>query len=326
MRWLGKWIGRLVLLVVVAVGAMWAFGPIEAVETNVEFDPAVLEGGVDPYLAAQEAQFSDITDGTQKRVIWAGEAETQTDLAIVYLHGFSATSEEIRPVPDMLADTLGANLVFTRFKGHGRTGAALSGPTVKDWMRDAAEALEIGRKVGREVIVVATSTGATLATIAAHDAEIAQGVKGMVMVAPNYGIVNKAAVILTWPGVRWWGPVVGGAERSFEPQNEGHERYWTTSYPTLAVLPMAASVKYAVELDHSKSQIPTMFVFADTDKVVDHAITRQVAAQWGGPVNILAIEPDADTDPYHHVIAGDILSPSQTAPVTQAILDWIGGL
>jgi hypothetical protein len=32
----------------------------------------------------------------------------------------------------------------------------------------------------------------------------------------------------------------------------------------------------------------------------------------------------AGDDPYSHVIAGDILSPGQTARATKVILDWMG--
>ena len=153
MRTFGRFLGRLLLLLILAGVALWVFGPYERISVVPTFDPATIGEDIDGYLAETEAAFEDITPGTEKRVIWAGEAGANTPLAIVYVHGFSATSEEIRPVPDMLAEELGANLHYTRLTGHGRSGEAFATASVQAWMNDVAEALEIGRRIGEEVIV-----------------------------------------------------------------------------------------------------------------------------------------------------------------------------
>ena len=105
-------------------------------------------------------------------MICAGAAETKAPLSIVYLHGFSASSEEIRPVPDDVAAALGANLVHTRFKGHGRDGDAMAEGSVPTWMADAVEALAVARRVGKKVMIMSTSTGGTLAALALHRPEL----------------------------------------------------------------------------------------------------------------------------------------------------------
>ncbi|MFZ5962898.1 alpha/beta hydrolase [Thalassococcus sp. BH17M4-6] len=314
------------VLLAVAFGALWAFGPREPVMVDVTFDERLLEGGVDAYLAAQEAQVPGIIPGTEKRVIWSGAAGARTDWAVVYLHGFSATSEEIRPLPDDVARALGANLMFTRMAGHGRDGAAMAEPQVADWMADVAEALAVGRAIGNKVLVIATSTGATFATIAAQDPDMARGVSGMVFFSPNYRIQNPAAAILTWPAVEWWGPLVAGATRSFEPENAQHARYWTTRYPTRALFPMGAAVAHARGLDHTAHTIPALFLFSPEDTVVDPGTTREVAALWRAEATQHIVTVGPGNDPAHHVIAGDILSPGLTAPLTARVLDWVGTL
>ena len=138
MRRLGKWLGRGILAAVVVMAGMWAFGPYEPVDVHATFEPRRFGEGVQVYFESVEAGFDDITPGTQKRVIWAGAQETRTPVSILYVHGFSATSEEIRPVPDRIASELGANLIYTRLAGHGRPGAALAEVTVGDWMADIA--------------------------------------------------------------------------------------------------------------------------------------------------------------------------------------------
>ncbi|MHA6325443.1 alpha/beta hydrolase [Roseivivax sp. CAU 1753] len=316
-----SWVGY----VAAAVGltfavALW-LAPKEPVRVDAVFDEARLADGVDGYLRATEAQVDGIRPGTEKRVVWAGASETRTDWAVVYLHGFSASAEEIRPVPDRVAEALGANLYFARLPGHGQDGDALAGASLPDWMADVAEALAIGRAIGDRVLIIATSTGASLATIAAHDPRMSGGVAGIAMVSPNFRVRNRAATILTWPGVRLWGPLVAGRERGFEPVSEAHRAHWTTRYPTVALLPMAESVRIARGLPHGDVDVPALMVFSDRDQVVDAGVTRDVAAAWGGPVEIMQVDAER-TEPQAHVIAGDLLSPEMTDPVASRIVDW----
>lgn len=315
-----------VVLACLAVVAVIAFAPRAPVVVDVAFDESVLAGGIDAYLSAQEARFDDISDGVEKRVIWAGAPGAKAPWSVVYLHGFSASSEEIRPVPDDVARGLGANLVFTRLAGHGRGGAAMADPSVQDWMYDVAEALAIGRATGERVLVIGTSTGGTLATLAATQEHMMAQVAGLVLVSPNFRVKSRSAVMLTWPLVQYWGPWVAGAERSFTPQNEGHGTYWTTRYPTTALLPMAASVAAARALDHATLDVPVQVITDARDRVVDAMITEEIARSWGGPARITRIKTGPQDDPFHHVIAGDILSPAQTEAVVAAILDWAAEL
>jgi hypothetical protein len=67
---------------------------------------------IDAYLAMREGQFDDIIDGVEKQVIWAGEANVKTPLSIIYLHGFTASSKEVRPVPDRVASRFGRQSLF----------------------------------------------------------------------------------------------------------------------------------------------------------------------------------------------------------------------
>lgn len=326
MRKILFFLGRMLVGVVVLVGVLWLFGPYEPADLSTSFDDSALSDGVDPYLAAQEARFSDITQGVEKQVIWAGAPEEKTDWAILYVHGFSATAQEIRPVPDDVAQAMGANLVFTRLAGHGRSGDAMAEPSVNDWMNDVSEGLAIARKTGDRVLVMATSTGGTLAAAAAVDDALMQSVAGIVMISPNFGVQNPLGTLLNWPAARYWLPTLAGDTRSWEPRNEAHGTYWSTTYPSVAALPMAALIKAVDGLDLQQAQVPALFIFSDDDSVVKPELTRAVVASWGGPT--LIHNPsltDAD-DPDAHVIAGDIMSPAQTAPTVQAILNWVEGL
>ncbi|MCY4335421.1 MAG: alpha/beta fold hydrolase [Litoreibacter sp.] len=326
MRRFGKWLGRVLLGLAVALAAVWFLWPREPVDTEITFDPRVLPENLDVYLEQTEARYDDISNGVQKRIIWAGEPGEQTDLSVIYVHGFSATSEEIRPVPDLIAKELGANLFYSRLRGHGRSGLAMAEPSAGDWVEDMAEALAVGRRLGKEVVVLSTSTGGTIAAVAAKNPELRKAVKGIVFISPNFRIKSPTATILEWPLARTISTLLAGAERSFDPQNEGHAKYWTTIYPTTALIPMAAIVRHARKADYADVPTPALFVFSDDDAVVDAETTRAVSTKWGGSVTLAPRVMGPEDDPFNHVIAGDILSPDQTAETAELIVNWVEGL
>lgn len=329
MRKFGKFMGR-VILVLFALGlGVWAFAPQTPVDREISFDASILPDDpatLQPWLDQRELQFSDLRPDAAKRIVWAGATGVKTPLAVVYLHGFSATSEEIRPVPDDVARGLEANLFFTRLAGHGRSNEAMAGAVAGDWIEDLAEAMEIGRRLGDRVLVVSTSTGATLAAIGATDPALSDGMAGIVMVSPNFGVRSAAGKILDMPLAEVWGPMVAGATRSFTPQNDAHAKHWTTSYPTAALFPMAALVRHAVGLDYRGVALPALVIYSQDDQVVSPAMTEQVMANWGGPLQFEERTMGPGDDPFSHVIAGRVLSPGQTAETVGLILAWAKGL
>ncbi len=314
-------IGAAVLVLALGVAAYLA-GPRVAVDTTIRFDPATIGGDVEAYVAASERDVPNLRDGVGKQIVWAfPTSKARTPLAIVYVHGFSASSGEIRPVPDEIASRLGANLFFTRLTGHGQDGAAMATASVNAWVNDYAEAIEIGRRLGARVVVVATSTGAGLATWAATQPELSEGVAALVLISPNYRVRAAGASLLTGP---WGGTIArlaSGPEREFTPRNEAHGRLWTPRYPTGAILPMAALTKLAHDAPVEEIGIPALFVYSSADRIVDAEVTRDVAARWGALADSLLIESSGD--PQNHVIAGDALSPQTNELITETTVNWL---
>ncbi|MEL6679662.1 MAG: alpha/beta fold hydrolase [Pseudomonadota bacterium] len=316
-----------VLSLMALIVAFLIFAPREPVGGDFAFDASVMADDADAYLARVEARFDDITPGVEKRVIWADpEARTRTPISIVYIHGFSATSEEIRPVPDRVAEALGANLHYTRLTGHGRGGPAMGEATVADWRRDLREAMAVGRLIGERVVVIGTSTGATLITLDLADMEVRDGIVGVAMIAPNFRIASPAARVLTLPLVRHWGPPLFGPERSFKPANEAHARYTTTRYPTVATIPLGALVAASNRQPFGAFRVPALFYFSDDDQVIDQSRTREIAEAWGGPMTLKAVTVGEGDDPFSHVVTGDMLSPGQTDAAVETLIAWIEGL
>lgn len=302
--------------------ALWYFAPRETWPPNA---PVVTPGDdLDLWLAGREGVFDDITPGAEKRILWAGEPGARTPLALVYLHGFSATRAEIAPVPEALAATLGANLYETRLAGHGRPGEALGAVSVEDWRTDLAEAMAIARRLGERVVLIGTSTGGSLAVLAALDPQYAPDLAGLILVSPNFEVASSQAFILDLPFARQWAPPLMGRTRSWEPANEGQARFWTHSYPTTALFPMRALQTAARDADHAQARVPALVFYATGDSVVRPAATLAAMSRWGAPVALHVVTSAEDSS--QHVIAGDILSPSANAEVIAIATDWLAAL
>lgn len=278
--------------------------------------------GLEQQLAAAEASFLDIMPGAAKQILWADPAKPhQTAIAIVYVHGFSATAGEVRPLPDLVAADIGANLFYTRLAGHGRGGSAMTEGSVDGWLTDMREALRIAGQIGSRVVVIATSTGATLATLSLSDPTLRRDVAAAVFLSPNYAIKARGAFLLTVPGLRHLLPLLLGPERGFAPQNELHRARWVTRYPFAALLPMAELVARVRRVRVEAIDTPVLFLRSADDTVVDAAETDRVAARWGGPKTV--VDPGPVGDPDAHVLAGEALSPETTGPLALEIVAWL---
>ncbi|TPM08566.1 MULTISPECIES: alpha/beta fold hydrolase [unclassified Mesorhizobium] len=318
--------GRRIVLAVLGLVAILALafvlGPRVPVDTTIRFDPSAIGDDPQAYVARTEAAISGIRDGLEKEIIWANPmVHARTRLSIVYIHGFSASKGELRPLPDEVADQLDANLFFTRLTGHGQDGAAMTQGSLNAWINDYEEALAIGRAIGDKVIVISTSTGGSLAAWAATQPGASDGVAAIAFISPNFGVKASGAGILTMRWGKQIAELVAGKERSFMPRNALHEKFWTTRYPLAATLPMQALTELAYGAPVEKAVVPALFIFSDSDRVVRPDRTREIAGRWGAPHELVPVDDTGDPD--NHVIAGDALSPSTTTFLAQRIAVWI---
>ncbi|HEY9057742.1 MAG TPA: alpha/beta fold hydrolase [Aurantimonas sp.] len=312
-------------LLLLATAGFWFLAPREPVDTTVRFDTAVIGGDPDTYLLRSEADIPNLRPNAQKEIVWAFPASrARTPLAIVYVHGFSATKAETRPLADNVAKALDANLFYMRLTGHGRDPAAMEQAQVNDWVNDLAEAIAIGRTIGNRVVVIGTSTGGTLATLGATVPDLMEGVEGLVLVSPNFGLRDRRAFLLDLPYARKILPQIGGAMHGFTPINPAQAENWTTRYPIGALVPMAALIRATLAADLSAITIPALALFSPEDRIVDPAATEDVMARWGGPTKTVLVTSSGD--PENHVIAGDILSPETTDTLAEKIIGWIRSL
>jgi hypothetical protein len=69
-------------------------------------------------------------------------------------------------------------------------------------------------------------------------------------------------------------------------------------------------------------QVPAYFAFGETDQVVSPLKTHKMMARWGGAVREDILVQGPPDDEMGHIMAGDVFSPNQTAPLAQRIIDW----
>ncbi len=277
------------------------------------------------WLQQSEAAFTDIKPGNAKGIVWAAGVGQRTPWAVVYIHGFSASRLETAPLADTVASQLGANAFHTRLSGHGRTdGSAMGEATQQDWMADTLEAVQIGQLLGERVLVISCSTGATLATWLGTSADAGR-VAAHVFVSPNFGPKDKRAEIVNGP----WGQKIAlwieGPTRSWTPESAQEANAWTSSYPTKAIFPMMALVKFVRESDLSLFQTPVLVLYSESDETVEPAETKAAFTRLGSARK--SIEPVTySKSKGQHVLAGAIKDAAAVAPMAEGIVQWVQSL
>lgn len=306
------------ILVVVLI-VIFLLGPRVEIDTTIR--PVVLPEDLGNYVKNSEAAFDDIVPGAEKTIIWAEEPGVKTQYSVIYLHGFSACRQEAAPLAEIVASELGANLFYTRFTGHGRSNEAMVECTVNAWLNDTSEAIEIGRRLGEEVIVIGMSTGGTAATwLAAH--HLAEHVAAFILISPNFALTDKRSIFLTWPWGRQLAELLNGPEYSWEPHNELQHKYWTHCFPTRALLPMMGIVRLAISSELKAIEKPVLVIYSQLDGVVSTKAIEKTFTRIGSRNKQLI--PYNDTEaPKHHVLAGDILAPGSTRTIAAMIISFV---
>ncbi len=181
------------------------------------------------YIALQESKFK-VKPGNEAEIVWADSSkQEQTEYAIVYLHGFSASKEEGNPSYLYLAKSLKANMYLARLADHGLdTVAPMEYFTADRLWESGKQAYAIGKKLGKKVILVGTSTGGSLALqLAANYPEV----NSLVLMSPNIAINDSKAWLLNNPwGLQIARKVTGGDERKVDGKSPLYKKFWYTNY------------------------------------------------------------------------------------------------
>lgn len=311
-----------VVLAVLAIA--FTLGPRVEIDTTIRpaqiptDDPLAL----DPYLSRAEGHFGDLKEDVEKTVIWADpERPAKTRVALVYVHGFSATRQETAPLSDLVAARLRANLFYTRLTGHGRSDEAMEEGSVNKWLNDTHEAIAIGKQLGEQVVVIGSSTGASLLTWLAAHPQHGKDISALVLLSPNFGPVDSNSELLLWPWGKQIAQLVVGRYREWTPSNPRHGQFWTHRYPVGALLPMMGVVKIVREANLDAVKAPLLILYSKRDTVASPARTEEFFGRFGSqPKELVDVTPG---DEAGHVLAGDILSPGTTETLARSIVDFL---
>ncbi len=190
---------------------------------------------VEAFISERERGIANLKPDNEARIIWADTLVSQTEYAIVYLPGFTATHFESGPLPEDLAKKYGMNLFHARMYGHGiKDIDVFKGVDPSQYLDSAREAIAIGKTLGKKIIIIACSTGASYATyLATQEKDIA----ALVFLSPNFEIYDPRSSLLDGP----WGKhilkaTLGGSEYREVEYNEKIGNYWTRRYHVDALI------------------------------------------------------------------------------------------
>lgn len=309
---------KILLSVPVLVVIGFFSGP--KVDQSVTVKEIAVSENPEEFIQNRESAFKDIKPDSEKKIIWYDSSlKKKTEYSIVYIHGYSANRLEISPVCDILAKNLKANLFYTRLSGHGREDMnAFADATVNDWINDAVEAVRIGEKLGEKVIIIGTSTGATLGTWIASEKEYRKNIAAFVFLSPNFHPHSRAIRIGLYPWGRQIARLILGENREWTSNNEKVMKYWNTKYPSRAVVNLIGLVDYVSRKDVSGSEVPILVMYSPKDTVISTEEVQKRFQDFGGRHKQLV--PFAESqDVNQHVLAGDIISPSTNGKAVEII-------
>ena len=224
----------------------------------------------------QEESAHHVKSDNEARIIWANDTtKAVTDYSIVYLHGFSASQEEGDPVHRNIAAKFGCNLYLSRLAEHGiDTSEQLINLTVDKYWESAKRALVIGKKLGRKVILMGTSTGASLALQLAAD--YPKDVSALILLSPNIAINDPFAWMLNDPwGLQIARMVKHGDYIVSEDDRPEYRRYWNKPYRLEAAVALEEYLETAMTSENFKKvKQPTLVLYYYRDSVHQDPVVK----------------------------------------------------
>lgn len=283
-----KWLAVILLVLTV----VYFLGPRPSAPHYTKDLPAIPADAeaLENYVRMQEKQFK-LKPDNEARILWANDSvHGPSEYAVVYLHGFSASQEEGDPVHYEFAQKFGCNLYLSRLDAHGiDTTEPLVNMTAGGLWNSAKQAYAIGKQLGKKVILMATSTGGTLALkLAAEYPDIA----GLILLSPNIEINDPNAWLLN----NHWGlqiaRLVKGKYNLAADSTAIYAQYWNRKYRMEATVQleelletsMKASVFHKVT-----SPVLLLYYFKDEDhqdNVVKVSAMKRMFNQLGTTENL----------------------------------------
>ena len=302
---------KIAILSIFALIVIYFLGPKPPTPVLSNSLPTVANiNSIDSFILDMEAKHQ-VKPNNEAKIIWADSNKTQTEYAIVYLHGFSASQMEGDPVHQNIAKQFHCNLYLARLAEHGiDTTEDLMNLTAENYWESAKLAYAIGKQIGKKVILMGTSTGGTLALqLAANYPEIA----GLILYSPNIEVFNPSAPLLNKP----WGLQIGRTVLKsnyvdIKYKDSAYPKYWNSQYRIEAVVALQNLLEATMtETTFKKIHQPTLALYyykdeANQDNVVKVSAIQKMMQQIATPTNLKMEMALPNTG--NHVLASPIVS------------------
>lgn len=234
-----------------------------------------------------EEQVPHLKPDNEARVIWANPDQPgRTTVSLVYLHGFGASQAEGAPVHTALAKRYGFNLYLARLEGHGLGGdAPFLGLTPDAYLQSAREAVAIGQALGDRVVLMGSSTGASLAlALASQNPAIA----GVLAYAPLVDTADGTLFLARGPWGRQLVSLIRGNPVVTE-RPDPLDRYWSRIYHPDAYVSLSQLIGATMRPEvFAAIRCPVFIGYyfkseAEQDTVVSVPRIRELFSQLGTP-------------------------------------------
>ncbi len=305
-----KWL----LLIPVIPVALYFAGPAPKTPVYSMGQPAIpfTADSLINYITNNEAAHK-VKPDNEARIIWYNDsAKNITDYSVVYLHGFSASQAEAAPTHTDIAKKFGCNLYLSRLAEHGiDTADAMINLTPENYWESAKQAFEIGKRIGRKVILMGTSTGATQALQLA--AAFPGSIAALILYSPNIAINDPNAWILNnhW-GLQIARKVTGSDYRTSDDTRPVYKQYWTYHYRLEAAVALQEMLETTMKkemFEKVKQPVLMLYYYKDEenqDDVVKVSAMKEMFQQLGTPIQYKREKAMPETG--NHVIGSYIKS------------------
>ncbi len=276
---------KIFLLVVLVLAIIYLLGPRPATPSYSLASTSALAAqnvssgtDLDNKVAAEESKHK-LKPDNEARIIWYNDSLKQpTDYAIVYLHGFSASQKEGDPVHKDIAKIFGCNLFLARLADHGiDTTEALMNFTVDHYWQSAEEAINIGEQLGKKLIIMATSTGGSLALKLAET--YGSRIHALILLSPNISIFDKNAWLLNNPwGLQIARMVVGSNYVDASDVRPIYRQYWYYHYRLEGAVQLEEFLETSMTKEtFQKVKQPTLLMYYYKDEVHQDSVVSVAA-------------------------------------------------
>ncbi len=232
--------------------------------------PNLKETSFEEYYTKKLARSKELNVRPGNEEKWIQKSSGKTPLAILYIHGYSASRAEGEEVVDQLSDSINANTYYLRLPGHGTNSEDHRDRVYSDYLEEGREALMMTKLLGEKVIVIGTSMGGLISTYLA--AQYPEDVYGLILASPFYDFEDKTSRILNlYGGINLthllFGKIRDTSYNTWKPELQKlstpeYDGYWTTKQYYEAILPLN-DLRRAVsnESTYEKVKCPTLLMY-----------------------------------------------------------------